>query len=243
MRIRHGVAVFAATLLVSGCAFVADESDTRSTAAFCDAVADYAVAVLDLQSLDEQNTIDEFQAAAQTVEDAFDDVVEAAVVSAQAELAGLEEATDALVTTVRDLPEDIPVADIQAQLQQQMRDIAKARASLGVAVCSPAASAAPAQVPRRAALTASGRPASGGATWDRPCGRPRPVMVSPWPTTPWPPPPPVDLGGDLLVHRLGDDLVAFASAFRTSTTAVSSTIATMPDVPGDITSASRSASS
>jgi hypothetical protein len=142
MRIRVGLAVISVSLLVSGCAFVADEP-TDPTAAFCDAIADYAGAVLDLRSLDDQATIDDYQAAADAVQSAFADVVAAGVESGEAKLDELKAATDALMSTVRDLPQDVPIADIQAQLQDQVSDIARARAALGVAVCVPNASDSP----------------------------------------------------------------------------------------------------
>jgi len=143
MRIRLGAAAIAVSLLVSGCAFLANEPAPDPSVAFCDAIADYAGAVLDLRSLDDQATIDQYQAAAQAVEDALAKVVAAGVDSGQAKLSDLEAATDALVSSVRNLPQDVPLADIQAQIQQQLGDVAKARASIGIAVCPAPATAVP----------------------------------------------------------------------------------------------------
>jgi len=143
MRIRLGVAAIAVALASSGCAFLANEPPADPSVAFCDAIADYAGAVLDLRSLDEQATIDDYKAAATAVANALAEVVKVGVSSGQAKLSDLETATETLVSTVQDLPQDVPIADIQAQLQQQLTDVAKARASLGLTVCTPSASSAP----------------------------------------------------------------------------------------------------
>jgi hypothetical protein len=125
----------AVAVVASGCALFAAPEPIDPTAAFCDALDDYAVAVVDFNRLDESNTIDEYKAAAQQVADAFEGVVEAGAQMREAEVDELDAATDALVDTVNNLPQDVPVSEIQQELRSEVADIAAARLSLGVAVC------------------------------------------------------------------------------------------------------------
>jgi hypothetical protein len=144
MRFRHGIAAIAVAMVAGGCGLFAPSTPVDPTAAFCQALGTYAGAVLNLNALDDQNTIDEYRAAAQQVEDAFEGVVAAAVEMGEAEVDELQAATDTLVSTINDLPQDVPISDIQAELRSQVAEIAVARASLGVTVCSePAAAPVP----------------------------------------------------------------------------------------------------
>lgn len=144
MRLRSAVAAIALGLVAGGCSLTSSAPSLSPEAAFCGSLKDYAVAVVDFQALDDQNTIDEYQAAAQGVADAMQDVAAAAVVMGEASVDELQTATDALVGTVTDLPQDTPVAQVRAELQEELVAVAKSRLSIGVAHCSLPPSASPA---------------------------------------------------------------------------------------------------
>ena len=153
MRLRSALAVLALVLIAGGCSIASSTPTLSPEAAFCDSLKDYAVAVVDLQALDDQNTIDEYKAAAQDVNEAMEAVVAAGVVMGEASVDELQGATDALVGTLTDLPQDTPVAQVRAELQAQLVAVAQARLSIGVAHCETPASASPA--PATAAPAAS----------------------------------------------------------------------------------------
>ena len=100
MRLRSAVAAIALGLVAGGCSLTSSAPSLSPEAAFCGSLKDYAVAVVDFQALDDQNTIDEYKAAAQGVADAMQDVAAAAVVMGEASVDELQTATDALVGTV-----------------------------------------------------------------------------------------------------------------------------------------------
>ena len=144
MRLRPAVTVVVLALVASGCSLTASTPTLSPEAAFCDLLKDYAVAVVDFQALDDQNTIEEYKAAAHGVADAMQDVAAAGVVMSEASVDELQSATDTLVGTVTDLPQDAPVAQVQAELQSELVAVAKARLSIGTAHCPLPAAASPA---------------------------------------------------------------------------------------------------
>jgi hypothetical protein len=157
MRIRYGIAAVAFALVATGSACNVSRMMTpeSATAAFCDALGDYAVAVVNFNALGDSNTIDEYKAAAQAVENALDGVKTAAVEMREADVDQLQAATDELRNTINDLPQDVPISEIQAELRSEVAAIATARLQLGVARCGE-----PANVP---SVTPSAAPAPSAA--------------------------------------------------------------------------------
>ena len=151
MRLRSVATVLVLGLVASGCGLTASTPTLSPEAAFCETLKDYAVAVADFQALDDQNTIDEYKAAAHDVADAMQDVAAAGVVMGEASVDELQTATDALVETLTDLPQDTPVAQVRTELQGELVAAAKARLSIGTAHCPLPASASPALAPSPAA--------------------------------------------------------------------------------------------
>ena len=144
MRLRYAVTALVFAIVASGCSLTTSTPTLSPEAAFCDSLKEYAVAVSDFQALDDQNTIDEYKTAADGIASAMQEVAAAGVVMGEASVDELQAATDALVGTLTDLPQDTPVAQVQDQVQSELAAVAKARLSLGIAHCSSAPSASPA---------------------------------------------------------------------------------------------------
>ena len=121
MRLRYAVTALVLGVVASGCSLTASTPTLSPEAAFCDSLKDYAVAVVDFQALDDQNTIDEYKEAARGVEDAMQDVAAAAVVMGQSSVDELQTASDALVGTLTDLPQDTPVAQVRTEVESRAR--------------------------------------------------------------------------------------------------------------------------
>jgi hypothetical protein len=206
MRVRLGIAAIAVALVASGSACNVSRMVTPETAeaAFCAGLNEYAVAVVNFNRLGDTNTIDEYKTAAQAVENAMADVASAAVDMREADVDQLQAATDELRNTINNLPQDVPISEIQAELRSEVANIATARFQLGVARCgepvssppapSPVATVAPAPsdvAPSDAAPSAPGPSAPGPSAPGPPApGPPTAASSTPPPSTPPPSTPP-----------------------------------------------------
>jgi hypothetical protein len=141
MRIRTRIALIAVAFAASGCSLFATPATVDPNVAFCDALDDYAVAVANFNRLSDENTINEYKSAAQAYRTAMAGVAGAAVDMREAEVAELQSATDELLNTINNLPQDVPISEIQDELRGQVADTAAARLQLGVARCGEPAAA------------------------------------------------------------------------------------------------------
>jgi cytochrome c556 len=147
MKIRSILAVVLLAVVGSACNVSRMVTPETAEAAFCDALNDYAVAVVNFNRLGDANTIDEYKAAAQAVEEAMDRVGSAAVDMREADVDQLQAATDELSNTINNLPQDVPISEIQTELRSEVASIATARFQLGVARCGEPPISAPSAVP------------------------------------------------------------------------------------------------
>lgn len=158
MKLRH--------LLVAGLAVVAVACNSTASptpspdpnAAFCGSLKDVAVAVADYHRLGPDDTIEAYKAAAQTVADSVQTAVDAAKNLKEAKADDLSSAVTALESYLQNPPQDVPVAEVKAQIGALTAEIAAARLSLGVTVCKQPAP--PSFAPAASAPAASPAPAA-----------------------------------------------------------------------------------
>lgn len=92
-------------------------SVSEASAEFCAAVSDYAAALLDFRTIDENSTIDEVQAAGAAVRDSLAAVQSSAATLSEARIAELEATHDALQSTIQSIPSDATLGQAQAALR------------------------------------------------------------------------------------------------------------------------------
>lgn len=112
------IAVFlAAAGILLLMAFGRPPSVSEATANFCSDVSDYAQALLNLRAIDEASTIEELQAAGQTVNENLAAVQASAAELTDARIAALETSRQELQDTIASIPSDTSPAGASAQLR------------------------------------------------------------------------------------------------------------------------------
>lgn len=135
MKLRSILAAAALVAVLGACNSGSATPSPDPNAAFCGALTDVAVAVADYQRLGPDDSIDAYKAAAQNVADSVNAAAEAGANLRDAKVDALASSVTTLKAYLQELPQDVPVAEVQAQVQAQLRLIALERQSLGVAVC------------------------------------------------------------------------------------------------------------
>jgi hypothetical protein len=136
MRLRTLVAAAALVAVLGACNNSASATPTPDpNAAFCGALKDVAVAMADYQRLGPDDSIEAYKAAAQAVTDSVSAAAEAGKNLKEAKVDALASSVTSLKAYLQELPQDVPVAQVQAEVQAQLRLIATQRETLGVVVC------------------------------------------------------------------------------------------------------------
>lgn len=152
MRIRTALTTATLVAVVGACSSGSATPSPDPNAAFCGSLTDVAVAVADYHRLGPEDSIEAHKAAARTVADEIEAAAEAGRDLRDAKVDLLASSVTTLEAYLDEVPQDIPVAQVQADIQSQLRIISAERLSLGVVVCgqpappsvAPAASTAPA---------------------------------------------------------------------------------------------------
>jgi len=92
-------------------------SVSEATSDFCADMSDYALALLNLRTIDENSTVEELQNAWAAVGDSRQAVQESAATLSEARMVEVEATYDELQTTVTSIPNDATLAEAQAQLR------------------------------------------------------------------------------------------------------------------------------
>lgn len=135
MKLRSTLAAAALVAVLGACNSGSATPTPDPNAAFCGALKDVAVAVADYQLLGPDDSIEAYKAAAQSVADSVNAAAEAGKNLKDAKVDVLASSVTTLKAYLQELPQDVPVAEVQAQVQAQLRLIAAERQSLGVVVC------------------------------------------------------------------------------------------------------------
>ena len=161
MKLRSALLVAAFVAVLGACSSSTATPSPDPNAAFCSSLKDVAVAVADYQRLGPDDSIDAYKAAAQNVVTATQAAVDARKSLGDAKVDALASSVTTLKAYLQDLPQDVPVAQVQAEVQVQLKTIAAERLSLGVVVCKQPAP--PSEAPA-ASVVASPAPASPAAS-------------------------------------------------------------------------------
>jgi hypothetical protein len=104
-----------------------DESQATAEQNLCGSLSTFSAAVVNLQGLDVQTASkDDYEAAVQGIEDAWNSVRQDAKDVADADADALDAAREDLQSAVDEAPEDVPVASAIAGLEPQVDQVAQA---------------------------------------------------------------------------------------------------------------------
>ncbi len=92
-------------------------SVSEATADFCADVNEYATALLEFRTIDENSTVEEMQAAGQAVSAGLDAVRSSAAELSEARLAAVEASHQELQATITSIPNDTTLAQAGAELR------------------------------------------------------------------------------------------------------------------------------
>ena len=92
-------------------------SVSEATADFCADMTDYATALLELRTIDENSTVAELEAAGAAVQDSLDALRSSSAELTDARIAALEDSQDQLQTTIQSIPNDTTLAQAGAELR------------------------------------------------------------------------------------------------------------------------------
>ena len=163
MRFRSALAAVTLVAVLGACSSSTATPSPDPNAAFCGALKNVAVAVADYQRLGPNDSIEAYKAAAKTVTDSVSAAAAAGKNLKEAKVDTLASSVTTLKAYLQELPQDVPVAEVQAQVQAQLRAIAAERLSLGVVVCkqpAPPSVAPAASAPAAPASPAAASPAA-----------------------------------------------------------------------------------
>jgi hypothetical protein len=113
-----------------------------ATAQLCDDLDALEAAVFEFQALNETNTVDEWRAARDDIDQAFEDVATSAAAVETARIEDLEASFDTLDETVTSIEGDQTIAEVQADLQDAAVDVLVNQAELKDGANCPASSTA-----------------------------------------------------------------------------------------------------
>jgi hypothetical protein len=121
-RIPIAVAVTLGLALAVACTPASDQPSAED--AFCDSLATFGDSVQAISDLDPQtDSVEDAQAAAETAEDAWADVLVAAEGIEAADTAALDAAWSDLSQTIATLPSDAPIADNWETVQASVDEV------------------------------------------------------------------------------------------------------------------------
>ena len=135
MKFRSALAAAMLLAVVGACNSGSATPSPDPNAAFCGALKDVAVAVADYQRLGPEDSIEAHKAGVQTVVASVEAAAAAGKNLKEAKVDTLASSVTTLKAYLQNLPQDIPVAQVQAEVQAQIRTISAERLSLGVTVC------------------------------------------------------------------------------------------------------------
>lgn len=136
MRLRSSLGAILLVAVLGACNNSGSATPTPgANAAFCGSLKDVAVAIADFQRLGPDDTIEAYKAGAQAIVDSVDAAAQAGKNLTEVKVDTLASSASGLKSYLQDLPQDVPVAQVQAGIQAQLRSISLQRQTLGVAVC------------------------------------------------------------------------------------------------------------
>lgn len=121
------VCVLVLAMVIAGLAGVWDDDPTQADAneQFCDDVGVFSAALGDLQDLDGDTPIDEFQENREQVRIAYDNMIQSAFQVKDARVDDLEEANNQLQAAIDDIDDDATLQEAKDAIEDEANEVSK----------------------------------------------------------------------------------------------------------------------